>query len=207
MWTRLQIAERASKEMQDGLYVNLGIGIPTLIATLDLKVDVKLQNENGQLGMGPYPYEDEVDPDIISPSKHTITEVPGVSYFNTADSFAMIRGGHIDISFIGGMQVSEKGDLANWCIPGQLIKGMGGAMDLATAAKRVIILMPHLARGKPRLVKECTLPLTAVACVDKVITDMGVFRIDDGFVCEELAYGVTREMVKDNTDAEVRWEY
>lgn len=205
MWTRLQIAERASKEMRDGMYCNLGIGCPTLIATLDLNVDVKLHNENGQIGMGPWPYEDEVDPDIISPSKQTITEVAGASYFDASESFAMIRGGHIDISFIGGMQVSEKGDLANWSIPGQLIKGMGGAMDLATAAKRVIVLMPHLARGKPRLVRECTLPLTAAGSVDMVITDMGVFRIDDGFVCEELAYGVTREMVRENTDAEVRW--
>jgi 3-oxoacid CoA-transferase subunit B len=202
-WSRQQIAERAVKELREGQYVNLGIGIPTMIANCELPVKVMLHNENGHLGCGPFPYEGDEDADLISASKQTITEVPGSSFFDAASSFGMIRGGHIDVTFLGGMQVSERGDFANWAIPGQLIKGMGGAMDLAVGAKRVIVLMEHMAKGKPRLVKNCTLPLTAVGCVDMVITDLGVFEVDDGFVVKELAEGVTIAEVKAKTGATV----
>lgn len=202
-WTREQIAQRAIKELSCDTVANVGIGIPTLMANFPLPDGVRLHNENGMLKMGPFPYEDEVDPDIISPSKQTITELPGTSYFDAATSFGMIRGGHIDVTFLGGMEVSERGDLANWAVPGKLIKGMGGAMDLAVGSKRVIVLMEHMAKGKSRLVKKCTLPLTAVECVDLVITDLGVFEIDGGFVVKELAEGVTLAEVEAKTDARI----
>jgi 3-oxoacid CoA-transferase B subunit len=198
------MAERAAKELEDGFYVNLGIGIPTLVANYIAEdVDVTLQSENGMLGMGPFPYEDEVDPDLINAGKQTITELRRTSYFSSADSFAMIRGGHIDLSILGAMEVSEKGDLANWMIPGKMVKGMGGAMDLVAGVKRVVVVMDHTSKnGDPKLLHECSLPLTGKEVVDMVITNLGVFEIDgNGMKLTELAPDVTVEEVKASTEA------
>ncbi|WP_411816158.1 CoA transferase subunit B [Hyphococcus sp. DH-69] len=207
-WDRNQMAERAAKELQDGFYVNLGIGIPTLVANyIPEGVDVTLQSENGMLGMGPFPYEDEVDPDLINAGKQTITELRRTSYFSSADSFGMIRGGHIDLSILGAMEVSENGDLANWMIPGKMVKGMGGAMDLVAGVKRVVVVMDHASKsGAPKLLHECSLPLTGKQVVDMVITNLGVFEIKDGegMSLTELAPGVTIDEVKSLTEADFK---
>src|SRR5712691_9408405 len=181
-WTREQMAERAAKELRDGFYVNLGIGIPTLVSNyIPSGMSVQLQSENGMLGFGPFPYEGEEDPDLINAGKQTVTEIPTTSYFSSADSFAMIRGGHINLSILGGMQVAENGDLANWMVPGKMIKGMGGAMDLVAGVPRVVVIMEHLEKsGAPKFKHRCSLPLTGVGVVDLLITDLGVFEIDGG---------------------------
>ncbi|MCH8862077.1 MAG: CoA transferase subunit B [Proteobacteria bacterium] len=204
-WTRPQMAERAAREMRDGYYVNLGIGIPTLVANyIPADMDVTLQSENGMLGMGPFPHDDEVDADLINAGKQTITELKRTSYFSSADSFAMIRGGHIDLSILGAMEVAGNGDLANWMIPGKMVKGMGGAMDLVAGVKKVVVIMDHNARsGAAKLLKACSLPLTGQGVVDRVITDLGVFDIDDtGLTLVELAPDVTLEEVRERTEAE-----
>src|SRR3954471_21713635 len=206
-WSREQIAARAAMELRDGFYVNLGIGIPTLVANyIPAGLQVTLQSENGMLGMGPLPYEDEIDADLVNAGKQTITELASSSYFSSADSFAMIRGGHIDLSILGAMQVAANGDLANWMVPGKMVKGMGGAMDLVAGVKRVVVVMEHTEKsGAPKLVKACSLPLTGAHVVDLVITDLGVFETNRGktsVMLKALAPGVTLDEIKAKTEAE-----
>ena len=206
-WTREQMCERASKELEDGFYVNLGIGMPTLVANyISEKNNITLQSENGMLGMGPFPKKGEEDPDLINAGKQTITSLADSSFFSSADSFSMIRGGHIDLSILGAMQVSEAGDLANWMIPGKMVKGMGGAMDLVAGVKKVLVLMDHNAKdGSPKIVTKCTLPLTGKEVVNLIITNLGVFEVDKGIRVLEIAPDVTKQEIINNTEANLEF--
>ena len=206
MWDRNQMAARAAKEIKNGMYVNLGIGIPTLVSNfIPNDINITLQSENGMLGMGPFPTKENVDPDLINAGKQTITELGKTSYFSSADSFAMIRGGHIDMAILGAMEVSEKGDLANWMIPGKLVKGMGGAMDLVSGVKRVIVIMDHTnKKGESKFLKACSLPLTGKNVVNSVITNLGMFEIaEKGVNVLEIAKGSSIEDIKKSTEAQI----